>query len=274
MFKRLGFNHKDAVKNCGRPSFMKRADAENTIGLCALAVMTKAPRAGEVKTRLSPPLTLEEAAALNICFLRDTTASISAAAANNVARGVVVYTPADSGAAYADILPAEFMLVSQRGEGLSERLIFAVEDLFRSGFASVCLIGSDSPTVPRSALVEATTLLAQPGDEIVLGQCEDGGYYLIGMKKLRRELFAEIAWSSERVGQQTVDQARRMNVKVNFLTTWYDVDELTSLCRLCDELFGLGQNAEGSPAPATRGFLKDLLAREGRDRIWPDQARQ
>ena len=74
-------------------------------GLCALAVMTKAPRAGQVKTRLTPPLTPEEAAALNICFLRDTTAALSETVNAGGARGIGVFTPAGAEEAFAEILP-------------------------------------------------------------------------------------------------------------------------------------------------------------------------
>jgi glycosyltransferase A (GT-A) superfamily protein (DUF2064 family) len=126
-------------------------------GLCALAVMTKAPRAGQVKTRLTPPLTPAEAAALNKCFLRDTTALIATIATAGVTRGIAVFTPVDAASSYVGILPAEFELVPQRGEAFGERMIFAMEDLFRLGFESSCLINSDSPTVPQQAFTEATT---------------------------------------------------------------------------------------------------------------------
>ena len=122
-------------------------------GLCALGVMTKAPRAGKVKTRLSPPLTPEEAALLNICFLRDTAVAISAAAkSDGLVRGVGIYTPVGEEAAYTEILPHEFELVPQRGDSFGERLIFATQDLLQVGFESVCLIDSDSPTVPQKLL--------------------------------------------------------------------------------------------------------------------------
>src|ERR1043166_2083252 len=113
-------------------------------GLCALAVMTKAPRRGEVKTRLTPPLRPAEAAELNRCFLRDTTAAI-AQASGNIARGIAVYTPKGAEADYTDILPRSFALLLQRGGSFGERLIAAAYDLFRVGFDSVCLIDSDSP---------------------------------------------------------------------------------------------------------------------------------
>src|SRR6187200_515339 len=107
-------------------------------GHCALAVMTKAPRAGKVKTRLTPPLTSEEAAALNICFLRDTAAAIEKTVDERMARGIAVFTPTGAQEAYADILPKDFDLVPQRGDPFGERLVCATEDLFRLGFASVC----------------------------------------------------------------------------------------------------------------------------------------
>src|SRR3954463_10539164 len=98
-------------------------------GLTALAVMTKAPQAGRVKTRLTPPLTPEEAAALNTCFLRDTAASIAAIAAGGRAKGVGVYTPLGAETAYQGILPDEFELLPQRGDGFDERLVCAAQDL-------------------------------------------------------------------------------------------------------------------------------------------------
>src|SRR5437016_3576103 len=186
-------------------------------GLCAFAVMTKAPRAGQVKTRLTPPLTPEEAAALNICFLRDTAEAIANIAAKGIAQGIAVYTPVGAASAYVGVLPAKFQLVPQRGEALGERLMFAMEDLFRLGFESVCLIDSDSPTVPQAVFTKAATILAQPEDAVVLGPSDDGGYYLIGLKKLHRELFEDIAWSTERVLQQTIQRARQINLKVHFL---------------------------------------------------------
>jgi uncharacterized protein len=237
---------------------------------CALAVMTKAPRAGKVKTRLTPPLTPEEAAALNICFLRDTTASISETAANGLARGIAVYTPVGAEEAYAEILPDEFELVPQRGDGFGERLAFATEDLLSLGFESACLIDSDSPTVPQRAFAEAAEILSQPNDTVVLGPSNDGGYYLIGLKKLHRCLFEEIDWSTERVLDQTIDRARRLGLTVHLLPAWYDVDDRATLRRLCQEFFAPdGGGPRGYPAPATRSFLDDLLKREGRERIWP-----
>jgi rSAM/selenodomain-associated transferase 1 len=243
-------------------------------GCSALALMTKAPRAGEVKTRLVPPLTNEEAAQLNRCFLQDTSAAISVCRSltttpnpgASVVRGIAVYTPVGAEAAYADILPADFSLLPQRGKNFGERLYFAAEDLFKCGFEAICLIDSDSPTVSAENFTRAVQLLSSPDDQIILGPCDDGGYYLIGLKQLHREVFEGIDWSTERVFEQTRERANQIGVKVHELPGGFDVDDRAALRRLCDEL--LGENARDDVAPRTREFLRELIAHDGRERIW------
>jgi rSAM/selenodomain-associated transferase 1 len=246
-------------------------------GLCALAVMTKAPQPGRVKTRLVPPLTPEEAAELNKCFLRDTAAAISTACsrrpagdvqleyagashkeAATAACGIAVYTPVGAESTYNDILPTAFSLLPQRGDKFGERLCSAVEDLFKCGFESVCLIDSDSPTVPAENFTEAVELLSTTEDRVVLGPSDDGGYYLIGVRKQHRHLFEQIDWSTERVLNQTMERAADLGLEVKLLPAGYDVDDAASLRRLCDEL--LRENASASVALNTRKFLVIIAA--------------
>jgi rSAM/selenodomain-associated transferase 1 len=241
---------------------------QNASWFCALAIMTKAPKAGQVKTRLVPPLKPDEAAKLNKNFLRDTSTAIANSATGKDACGIAVYTPTGSESAYAGILPDNFRLLPQRGDRFGERLYFAALDLFNCGFESVCLIDSDSPTVPPEDFVQAVKLLQCPGDRVVLGPCEDGGYYLIGLKKPHKELFQRIDWSTERVLAQTRQRAREIGLEVKLLPVGYDVDDGASLQRLCKEL--LTGKQSHSVAARTRRFLRDIIAREGRTRIWPD----
>ena len=252
------------------------------LGLCALAIMTKVPQAGRVKTRLTPPLAPEEAAELNKCFLRDTAAAISIACsrrpgsdagkvqferanasqseAATVACGIAVYTPIGAEPAYIDILPADFSLLPQRGEEFGERLFSAIKDLFKCGFASVCLIDSDSPTVSAENYALAVELLSTREDRVVLGPSDDGGYYLIGMKKAYRRLFVQIDWSTERVLNQTMQRANEIGLEVKLLPIGYDVDDGASLRRLCNEL--LADTAAADIAPHTRQFLASFVGRE------------
>jgi len=252
--------------------------------------MTKAPQAGRVKTRLVPPLTPEEAAELNKCFLRDTAVAISSACsgrpmgdanqiplerasashppsrsfgvagseATTAACGVAVYTPVGAESAYTDILPADFSLLPQRGDEFGERLYFAVEDLFKCGFESVCLIDSDSPTVPAENFAAAVELLSTSDDRVVLGPSDDGGYYLIGVKKPHRQLFEQIDWSTDRVLNQTIQRTNEIGLEVKLLPNGYDVDDDASLRRLWDEL--LGKTAGEGVAPNTWKFLVSIAA--------------
>jgi uncharacterized protein len=227
--------------------------------LCALAVMTKAPRAGQVKTRLVPPLSPQEAAQLNVCFLRDTATAI-AKACGTTARGIGVYTPVGAEAAYIDILPNDFDLLPQRGDGFGERLAFAAADLFQCGFTSVCLIDSDSPTIAADVYTKAVELLSKPTQRVVLGPSDDGGYYLIGIKREHPELFQRIDWSTERVLDQTKQRAQEIKVDVSLLPTGYDIDDAAGLRRLCGDL--LSEKERQDVAPNTRKFLTELIQRK------------
>jgi hypothetical protein len=231
-------------------------------GLCALTVMAKAPRPGNVKTRLVPPLTLDQAAAINACFLRDTAENIATVAASGKAAGIVSYTPIGDEALFDTLLPTCFSLIPQRGNGYGERLLATAEDLLAHGYDSVCLIDSDSPTVPAAAFEQAVAELSKPGDRVILGPAHDGGYYLIGIKHAHPELFANITWSTSVVFAETSAAAQAAKLEAIILPLWYDVDDAASLDILTAELL---HNAPppfttipGYPAEHTRNFLGKL----------------
>ena len=228
-------------------------------GKCALTVMAKAPRPGRVKTRLSPPLTPGQAADLNACFLRDTVASLRTAALKASAEWVISYTPPGEEAAFHGILPDSALLIPQRGDGFGERLLATAEDLFACGFAAVCLIDSDSPTVPTEEFVRAAVLLLASGERTVLGPSEDGGYYLLGLQQPCARLFEDITWSTSIVTEETLQRAAEIQLPVELLREWYDVDDAASLARLQAEFFDPRSTVpQGYRAPATREYLAQL----------------
>ena len=240
--------------------------------------MVKAPIAGAVKTRLTPPLTPEEAATLSTCFLRDMTMNVASLNTNG-AEGIVLYTPADAGMLLRDLLPECFKLVAQRGVTLGERLINAADELLNNGFESVCLINSDSPTLSGEILNTAASMLARDGDRVVLGPSQDGGYYLIGLKRPHRNLFERIAWSTADALAHTIERAAEINLPVEFLPTWYDVDDAATLRLLCDKLDLLSDDPEGRSqfrggfaAPHTREYLASLLKTNAELRTWENPA--
>jgi uncharacterized protein len=236
----------------------------NRTNITALAVMSKAPRAGKVKTRLSPPLTLEQCAEANICFLRDTTRNISEVAWSSPSEGIVCYTPAGEEEAFDGLLPERFALICQRGSGFGERLLYATQDIIACGYGSACLIDSDSPTLPAAALTEAVSELNRPGDRIVLGGSVDGGYYLIGMKQAHARVFEDITWSTSRVYAETVERIREIGVPLVELPLWYDVDDSATLQTVSNELLRHSPphfaRLVGYDAHDTRAFLLKLEA--------------
>jgi len=244
-------------------------DSTMSTRVCALGVMAKAPLAGEVKTRLVPPLTAREAAELNICFLRDMAVTIQSVSEKQPASGLVVYTPAGSESTFTGVLPAGFHLLVQRGASLGERLCNATDDLLKQGYGAVCLINSDSPTLPEPILIRAIESLTAEGDRVVLGAAEDGGYYLIGLKHAHRNLFNEIAWSTSDVLARTTQRAAEIGLPVELLPSWYDVDDADTLNRLCEELLFTSSLNGAYAAPHTHAFLDSIIKTEGLQRICP-----
>jgi uncharacterized protein len=140
-------------------------------GSVALAIMIKAPKPGCSKTRLCPPLQPQESAELSRCFLQDTAENISKVASESAnAIGAAVYTPTGSEHEFERSLPEDFLLMPQRRGSFGDRLYNGAKDLFSVGFASVCLIGSDSPTLPPGYLKQMLDSLEQTQDGVVLGQ--------------------------------------------------------------------------------------------------------
>ena len=219
----------------------------------AVVVIGKAPKPGSTKTRLCPPLTHAQAADLYSAFLSDCV---------DVALGidwncVSVIHPADDGAraALGALLPATVRLVSQRGSGLGDALTDAFDRHFAEGFDQVVLIGSDNPTIPVTVLEKAARALAT--HDVVLGPTEDGGYYLIGMSARHPGLFEGITWSTEVVLAETMTLAVALDLSVQTVAPWYDIDTIDDLMRLSRELRELPADV----APATRRELERLYRR-------------
>jgi uncharacterized protein len=239
--------------------------------------MVKTPQVGAVKTRLIPPLTSHEAAALSSCFLRDTAANVAGidTAGDRTVDGIAVYTPAGSETALMELLPEHFSLLPQRGASLGDRLSNATQDLLALGYQTLCLINADSPTLPPAMLRSALASLSRPGDRLVLGPSRDGGYYLIGLKQAHHRPFEDIEWSTSKVFEQTLERAAEIPLEVELLPAWYDVDSTAEIGLLCEELFSSNgaQAAQATlvpyQAPNTRAYLARIMEAEGCERIWP-----
>jgi rSAM/selenodomain-associated transferase 1 len=215
-----------------------------------LGVMARAPVPGRCKTRLSPPLSADHAAALYRSMLEDTLAAFARVEA---ARLVVMVAPEDNGAtALRELAPPSWEVIAQEGEGLGARLAHAFTTL-GSGGGAVALLDSDSPTVPISPITRALSRL-EGEDRALVGPCDDGGYYMIALGAVRPRslgILNEIPWSTRRVLAATRQRCAALGLTLDELPAWYDVDDEATLERLRDELL-----RDPARAPRTAAWLQ------------------
>lgn len=195
----------------------------------ALAVMAKVPGMTAVKSRLHESLGVERATELYRCFLLD---RLDAVATLRGVSGAVAFTPREGEALMKTLAPPALALVAQRGGDLGERLSNLVTDLLGLGHVAALAVDSDSPTLPMAYMEEAATILSRGRCDVVLGPCEDGGYYLVGLRSPLPALFEGIPWSTDAVLAVTVDRARDRGLSVHLLPQWFDVDTEADLRRL------------------------------------------
>lgn len=217
-------------------------------GGIGVTIMAKAPRPGEVKTRLCPPLDPASAAELYRCFLLDKIEQVGLLAGTTPA---IAYAPAEAGSLFEKLAPG-FVLIPQQGPDLGSRLANGFLEFFGRGYSGALMVDSDTPTLPVTLLERAVELLASPGADLVLGPSEDGGYYLIGLRSPRPELFRDIPWSTSEVLPETLRRARALDLSVASLASWFDIDTGADLARLRE-----GLEAVQGPAPRhTRAFFE------------------
>lgn len=197
-----------------------------------LVIMAKAPLAGQVKTRLTPPLTPLQAAALARALLEDTARAVSDV---TEARLIVAVAPA-AGVSLVQAMIPQAEVVPQAEGALGDRMAAVMHERFGRGGSAVLVLGSDHPTVPRAAIARAVAWLRDGTDQVVLGPTEDGGYYLMGLTRPHPELFEGIPWSSPAVFRRTVARAEALRLPVRRLACWHDVDTPEDLARLREEL--------------------------------------
>ncbi len=223
--------------------------AADTADRKALLIVAKRPAPGRTKTRLTPPLKPEQAAQLYEAFLRDTIDLVRGVPG---ARPFIAYAPEDAEGYFRRLAPG-FELLPQVGDDLGERLDHALAHCLRDGFRQAVNMDSDSPTLPADHLRLAFGALENA--DAVLGPCEDGGYYLLGLKRPAPRLLRNVRMSTPTVMRDTLALAAEAQLTVAQLPAWYDVDTVAELERLHAEL--------GRLPPNRAAHTRALIARIG-----------
>jgi uncharacterized protein len=215
----------------------------------AVIIMTKVPTAGNVKTRLQPFLSSDECAALSEAFLQDAVNK-----AETVCENVILaYSPPAEIDNLRKLLPAENTFVEQTGNDLGEKMFNAFEFAFGQKSDAVVMIGTDSPTFPFDFIEQAFEFL-ETNSNVVLGKTEDGGFYLIGLRKLEKAIFENVAWSSTETFEQVFENIHRLRLHLREVPSWYDIDEREDFEKLREEILH-NSNAQRR-APKTYALIQ------------------
>lgn len=196
----------------------------------AVIIMSRVPRPGKTKTRLMPPLSAHECADFHRAALRDTCNLVRQSgldgfiyyADEQAARGDKykfclsdsLWSLGDENACYLGMRP-------QRGKDLGERMKNAAGELLLD-YDAVVLVGCDSPTLSIRHINQIPTQLVS--HDLVLGPADDGGYYLLALKKAYNHLFSEIPWGTSGVLTATLARASSLNLSYALLEPLADID--------------------------------------------------
>ena len=199
-------------------------------GLAAqVIVIAKEPVPGRVKTRLTPPFSPEQAAALAEAALADTLAAVAAA---GVCRRVLALdgTP-------GAWLPAGFDVIAQRGAGLDERIACALADAYATAPLPVILIGMDTPQVTPGLLQAAAEPLVTGAADATLGLAEDGGFWLLGLHDVDPALVLGVPMSRPDTGAAQLARLERAGLSVSLQPVLTDVDTSHEAERIANAIF-------------------------------------
>lgn len=209
-------------------------------------IYARYPRPGSVKTRMIGALTPVEAAELHRASLAT---MIELVARLDGLTITLVVTPDESMATARCWAGIGFHDCRPQGDGdLGARLTRTTKQAFDEGAQRIILLGADSPTLPIDLLRQTDDHLAHA--DAVLGPSDDGGYYLLGLRRFIPALFERIAWGGPEVAAQTRQRAIDAGVALRELPPWYDLDRYEDLPRVLADL--------GSPDPRTRPAACEL----------------
>jgi len=227
----------------------------------AVAVMAKAPTAGQVKTRLLPALTAQAAADLSRALLVDQLNQLQELDGTDF---YLVFTPSEARSLMTEMAPPCFCLLPQNGGDLGARMAAVFATLAQMGRKNIVLIGGDLPPVPLRYFAEAYAFLESSSRRVVLGPSRDGGYYLVGANQSIPEIFQGMGWSHSQVLAQTLDKLARLRIDYHLLPPWFDIDTPDDLRYLESVLDGVLEKRMPNTLPLLRRLKNHKKSRPTR----------
>ena len=227
-------------------------------GAGTVVVFAKSPRPGRVKTRMCPPLSADQAAALYAAMLDDVLVATGAFAAALGLEPVLALDPAAEAPLWEGRVPGGYRVIGQHGRSLAERMGEVAAREAGPGRGPLLLRGSDSPALPRETLEQA--LGALETSDIAIAPDPDGGYSLIGLGAPWPGLFSH-PMSTAHVLDETLAQARRLGARTRLVAGSFDLDRIEDL----HALHAIREAPEAALCPRTLAYLDGAG-------LWPSRA--
>jgi hypothetical protein len=209
----------------------------------AIALFARTPIRGQVKTRLGSLLTPEQALELHVACIQDLCEKLAP-----LRNSFQIYVYQTEPGNLPQVCRSFESRLQIRGD-LGQRLEAAAQVLFEAGHESVVFLGTDTPHLDAKLIVQSIDLLQQC--DVAIGPSEDGGYYLLALKKPCSALFHDIQWGSEKVLLETTQRLDRQQIPFRLLEQNFDLDRPEDLKRLL-------QSPARALAPRTHALLRKL----------------
>lgn len=233
-----------------------------------LILFVKAPEPGKVKTRLTPFISTTDAAKLQEAFIFDLLKNTRQLTKPDLTGTIEKSSSTKRVMACAPYAEHPFFqrcteehklqLISQQGRDLGERMLNAFSWGFENGFQKVVVIGCDSPTLPPAFIQHAFEKLSEV--DLVIGPGLDGGYYLIGKRRLIPAVFSGLAWGTETVLTRTLAFLNQQQQTYSLLPFWYDIDRPADLAFLREHLHYLRTQKETDSNPTAQATSEVLAS--------------
>ena len=189
-----------------------------------LILFAKSPIPGQVKTRMQPQCSAEQAADLAEILIEET---VRAAVAGWPGEVELCTWPDTNHGLFSRLAGEHHIGLSSQGSGnLGDKMLHAME---RAGFPSA-VIGCDVPHCPPGVFLSAFEALKDGSN--IIGPSSDGGYYLIGLQQARPVLFGGIGWGGSNVLEETLLRSSRAGINLVSLDALVDIDTFADLLQV------------------------------------------
>ncbi len=189
----------------------------------ALIIIAKYPEKERVKTRLKGLISDDKRVQLYVTLLDRTMQKLGKIPGVDT---FIAFAP-ESAAEYFSRFNVR--LIPLHDGDLGEGMFHAFREVFNAGYKKAALVGADIPDISSPVILDAFDALS--GSDLVYGPAKDGGYYLVGMRKLIREVFEDVPWSSEKTLERSLYQAERHGYSVSLTETLNDIDTIDDVIR-------------------------------------------